>query len=126
MIAQTNRVDLHTHSSASDGTDSPRELVAHARELGLRAIALTDHDTVDGVKEALAAGAEYGVEVLPGIGIFRRLPGHWRPRPGLPGGIQTLQLYRRSLTGSSRSGRPATKPLWTSWPQTATPSPFRS
>ena len=69
MIAQTNRVDLHTHSSASDGTDSPRELVAHARELGLRAIALTDHDTVDGVKEALAAGAEYGVEVLPGIEI---------------------------------------------------------
>ena len=44
MIAQTNRVDLHTHSSASDGTDSPRELVAHARELGLRAIALTDHE----------------------------------------------------------------------------------
>ena len=69
MIAQTNRVDLHTHSSASDGTDSPRELVAHARELGLRAIALTDHDTVDGVKEALAAGEEYGVEVLPGIEI---------------------------------------------------------
>ena len=69
MIAQTNRIDLHTHSSASDGTDSPRELVAHARELGLRAIALTDHDTVDGVKEALAAGEEYGVEVLPGIEI---------------------------------------------------------
>ena len=69
MIAQTNRIDLHTHSSASDGTDSPRELVAHARELGLRAIALTDHDTVAGVKEALAAGKEYGVEVLPGIEI---------------------------------------------------------
>ena len=69
MIAQTNRIDLHTHSSASDGTDSPRELVTHARELGLRAIALTDHDTVDGVKEALAAGEEYGVEVLPGIEI---------------------------------------------------------
>ena len=69
MIAQTNRIDLHTHSSASDGTDSPRELVANARKLGLRAIALTDHDTVAGVKEALAAGEEYGVEVLPGIEI---------------------------------------------------------
>ena len=44
MIAQTNRVDLHTHSSASDGTDSPRELVAHARELGLRATAPSPPD----------------------------------------------------------------------------------
>lgn len=69
MTVQSNRIDLHAHSSASDGTDTPRELVAHAKELGLRAIALTDHDTVAGVQEALDAGAELGVEVLPGIEI---------------------------------------------------------
>lgn len=66
---QENRVDLHAHSSASDGTLSPRELVALAKERNLHAIALTDHDTVAGVTEALAAGAELGVEVLPGIEI---------------------------------------------------------
>lgn len=69
MMVQSNRVDLHAHSSASDGTDTPRELVTHAKELGLRAIALTDHDTVAGVQEALEAGAALGVEVLPGIEI---------------------------------------------------------
>ena len=64
-----NRVDLHAHSSASDGTYSPTELVQLAKDLGLRAIAITDHDTVAGVAEALAAGEKLGVEVLPGIEI---------------------------------------------------------
>lgn len=60
-------IDLHAHTTASDGTFSPRELVAHARELGLRAVAVTDHDTFDGWEEALAAGEELGVEIVPGI-----------------------------------------------------------
>ena len=60
-------IDLHTHTDQSDGQYSPRELVRLASEAGLRTIAITDHDTVAGVDEALAAGRELGVEVVPGI-----------------------------------------------------------
>ena len=56
----TGCVDLHTHSNCSDGSMSPSQLVAHAAEKGLAAIALTDHDTVDGIKEAVAKGEECG------------------------------------------------------------------
>jgi predicted metal-dependent phosphoesterase TrpH len=66
---QPDLVDLHVHSSVSDGLLSPRDLVRHAREVGLRAIALTDHDTVAGVPEALEAGREFGLEVIPGTEI---------------------------------------------------------
>lgn len=61
------QVDLHVHSTYSDGTDTPKELVKKAALKGLSAIALTDHDTVEGVCEALQAGPEYGVEVIPGV-----------------------------------------------------------
>ena len=60
-------IDLHAHTTASDGTFSPRELVQHAHNLGLRAIAITDHDTFGGWDEAMRAGAELGIEVVPGI-----------------------------------------------------------
>lgn len=62
-------IDLHTHSIASDGSMSSVELVRHAKDEGLSAIALTDHDTVDGVKEALEEGQRIGLEVIPGIEI---------------------------------------------------------
>lgn len=65
-------VDLHVHSTASDGSLTPRQVVQQARTLGLQAIALTDHDTVAGLEEALQAGAELGVEVIPGIEISAR------------------------------------------------------
>ena len=60
-------IDLHTHSNFSDGSMTPTELVAHAKEKGIAAIALSDHDTVDGVAEALEAGKRFGVEVVPAI-----------------------------------------------------------
>ncbi|MBJ6750093.1 PHP domain-containing protein [Geomonas anaerohicana] len=60
-------VDLHLHSTFSDGVRTPTELVAMAKGLGLKSIALADHDTVDGIDEALAAGAAAGVEVLPAL-----------------------------------------------------------
>ncbi|MBQ6702677.1 MAG: PHP domain-containing protein [Clostridia bacterium] len=60
-------IDLHTHSHHSDGSMTPDELVKLAKETGLRAISLTDHDTFDGVKEAVEAGEKYGIEVIPGI-----------------------------------------------------------
>ena len=61
------RIDLHTHSSRSDGTDTPAELVRKAAEARLDVMALTDHDTVKGWPEALAAGREHGVRVVTGI-----------------------------------------------------------
>lgn len=60
-------VDLHTHSAASDGSDSPRRLVERAAGLGLRAIALTDHDTLEGIPEARAAASDRSIELIPGV-----------------------------------------------------------
>jgi len=60
-------IDLHAHTTASDGTLSPRELVFHAKEIGLSAIAVSDHDTTEGWAEALEAGREVGVSVVPAI-----------------------------------------------------------
>lgn len=60
-------VDLHSHSTASDGSKSPAELVAAARDAGLAAIALTDHDTTAGVGEAVNAGARFGIRVVAGV-----------------------------------------------------------
>ena len=61
------RIDLHTHSSVSDGTDEPAALVARAAAGGVDVVALSDHDTFDGLAEAAAAGASLGVRVLGGI-----------------------------------------------------------
>jgi len=60
-------VDLHTHSTASDGARTPRDVVRAARQLGLAAIALTDHDTIDGLAEAVEEGQAQGVRIVPGI-----------------------------------------------------------
>jgi predicted metal-dependent phosphoesterase TrpH len=68
-------IDLHVHSNASDGTYAPAEVVRRAQEGGLKAIALTDHDTIDGLAEAAAAGQRYGVEVIPGVEVSARFPG---------------------------------------------------
>ncbi|MGE5704854.1 MAG: PHP domain-containing protein [Clostridia bacterium] len=63
------RADLHTHTIASDGTCSPEENVRIAKEQGIEILAITDHDTVAGVAEAVEAGANQGVEVVPGVEI---------------------------------------------------------
>jgi predicted metal-dependent phosphoesterase TrpH len=60
-------VDLHTHSTASDGLLAPADVVAAARAAGLAAIALTDHDTLEGVAEARAAGDKLGIRVIAGV-----------------------------------------------------------
>jgi predicted metal-dependent phosphoesterase TrpH len=72
VVAAT--LDLHTHSTASDGLHSPSELVELAHQAGLTTIALTDHDTTDGLAEAQSAGAALGVTVIPGIEINTYLP----------------------------------------------------
>lgn len=60
-------IDLHTHSLKSDGSMTPTEVVEEAKRAGLAAIALTDHDSVDGVREAVEAGERLGVEIIPAI-----------------------------------------------------------
>lgn len=60
-------VDLHTHSNKSDGSLSPTALIDEAKSIGLSAIALTDHDTIDGLEEAINHGNEIGVKVIPGV-----------------------------------------------------------
>ena len=62
-------IDLHTHSSQSDGSFNPTALIKEAHTAGLGAIALTDHDTVSGVKEAIVAGRKYGLEVVSGVEV---------------------------------------------------------
>ncbi|MFJ9501575.1 PHP domain-containing protein [Brevibacillus centrosporus] len=61
--------DLHTHTKASDGTCDPAENVRLAKEAGLAAVAITDHDTVAGVPSARKAAEELGIEVIPGIEV---------------------------------------------------------
>lgn len=68
-------IDLHTHTTASDGSLTPTELVQLAVEKRLEALAVTDHDTIDGIAEALAAGAAHGMDVVPGIEISAEYSG---------------------------------------------------
>lgn len=65
----SGNIDLHIHTTASDGTFSPQEIVSYAKSKGLRAIAITDHDTVDGVPLAMAAGEELNFKVIQGVEI---------------------------------------------------------
>ena len=69
-------IDLHVHSDASDGSFPPAQVVALAKEAGLKAMALTDHDTTAGIPEALKAGEESGIEVIPGIEVSSHYEGH--------------------------------------------------
>jgi predicted metal-dependent phosphoesterase TrpH len=72
------RADLHVHTTASDGEYTPSQVVALARQAGLAAVAVTDHDTLAGVPEAVAAASEMGspgVEVIPGVEITADLDG---------------------------------------------------
>jgi predicted metal-dependent phosphoesterase TrpH len=62
-------VDLHLHTTASDGVLSPSEIVRYAKMKGLQAIAITDHDTIEGCEEGLAEGERIDFEVIPGIEI---------------------------------------------------------
>jgi predicted metal-dependent phosphoesterase TrpH len=68
-------LDLHLHSTVSDGRLSPAELVRFAHAQGVRTMALTDHDTTDGVAEAQLVGDQLGVRVVPGIELSTDLPG---------------------------------------------------
>src|SRR5436305_13464869 len=65
----TNYIDLHTHSTASDGIYSPAELLQRAKDSGLRVLALTDHDNTGGLDEAAQAARKLDIDFIPGIEI---------------------------------------------------------
>lgn len=58
---------MHCHTNCSDGSSTPEELVAYAKQAGLDAVAVTDHDTLRGIPRAVAAGEQLGITVLPGV-----------------------------------------------------------
>ncbi len=90
------RIDLHTHSRASDGTQSPAEVMRAAAAAGLDVVALTDHDTTQGWAEAQEAADEAGIELVPGIEISTAYRGRgvhllaYFPDPGHPGLLAAL------------------------------------
>ena len=93
-------IDLHTHSQASDGTDSPGQLVRNAHAQGLAAVAVTDHDTVSGLDEAEAAARELGLEFVRGCELSTstelgemHVLGLWLPRDLAP--LQDRLKYLR-------------------------------
>jgi 3',5'-nucleoside bisphosphate phosphatase len=69
-------IDLHTHTSESDGTFSPTEVVRLALERGLDVVAITDHDTTGGLEEAAVAGEDAGLQVVPGIEFSAEYEGY--------------------------------------------------
>ena len=99
------RIDLHTHSRVSDGTDSPAELVAAAAAAGLDVVALTDHDTSAGWAAAAQAARASGITLVPGMEISTQHDGHsvhllaYLPDPTHPGLLAELE---RILAGRSR------------------------
>lgn len=69
------RIDLHSHTTYSDGSHSPEEVVQFAHDAGVAALAITDHDTVDGLPEAITAGECLSIEIVPGIELSSRYEG---------------------------------------------------
>ncbi len=84
--------DLHNHTTASDGEYTPTELVNKAAELGLRAVGVSDHDTLEGLDEALAAGEVAGIRVVPGVEVSLRFR-----RPYFTGTLHYLLYIPRQL-----------------------------
>ena len=81
--------DLHNHSTASDGELSPGEVVTQAAKKGLEAVALSDHDTIMGLDEALQAGLEAGIKVIPGVELTLRFR-----RPYFVGSLHLLLCFQ--------------------------------
>lgn len=106
-------IDLHIHTTASDGTLTPSQVVQLAKKRQLKAIAITDHDTVDGVKEALEEGRRISLEVIPGVEISANvktgslhLLGYFVETER---GILKEKLERLKQARSERNSRIATK-----------------
>lgn len=75
QVIKTGYFDLHLHTTASDGIYSPRDLIKMAKEVGLKTVAITDHDTFEGLEEAMQAGIEYNVNLIAGIELSTKFKG---------------------------------------------------
>jgi predicted metal-dependent phosphoesterase TrpH len=62
-------IDLHVHTNYSDGSFTPKEVVEYCKKVDVIAVGITDHDNIDGIKEAIIEGEKLGVEVVPGVEI---------------------------------------------------------
>jgi predicted metal-dependent phosphoesterase TrpH len=80
-------IDLHLHTHYSDGRTSPAEILRHAADLGLKTVAITDHDTLKGLPEAIHVASEVGLTLIPGI----ELTTHWTECEPAHPGIQVGQ-----------------------------------
>jgi predicted metal-dependent phosphoesterase TrpH len=103
-----DRIDLHAHTNRSDGSLEPAALAALAKETGLRALAVTDHDTTDGVPLAREAGRSLGVEILTGVEITARFPG--RAMHVLAYGFEPREPVFRALLAEIVAGRDTRNP----------------
>lgn len=116
------RIDLHTHSIASDGTQSPAEVVSSAAQAGLHVVALTDHDTTSGWGEAAASAQRHGITLVRGIeiscqhrGVSIHLLGYLQD-PTAPGLLGELARARESrLTRAQRIVKLLSRDLPLSW-----------
>ena len=88
--------DLHVHSTASDGTFTPSELVAEAKKVGLKAFALTDHDACSGVSKAMPCATSAGIELIPGIELSTDYHGKEVHIVGLYIDIENEQLLKKT------------------------------
>ncbi len=107
-----NLIDLHVHSTASDGSFTPTEIIQKASLLGMRAIAITDHDTVDGLEEGEIAAVQASIEFIRGCELSTRhgvydvhIVGLWIPKdidkyPEFVTSIQTFQANREKRNNS--------------------------
>ena len=89
-------IDLHVHSTESDGTLTPKDLVAEAKKAGLAAFALTDHDTCQGVCKAMPLAASAGIELIPGIELSTDYHGKEVHIVGLYIDIENEQLLKKT------------------------------
>jgi predicted metal-dependent phosphoesterase TrpH len=88
-------IDLHTHSTASDGNLTPSELIHAAHSIGIDTIALTDHDTIDGIPEASDEARRYGLNLIPGIEID--INWHYKAGGTIPLGNITREFHLLGL-----------------------------
>ena len=86
--------DLHNHTTASDGDYSPEALIKSAKSLGIKAVGVTDHDTINGVESAMEAGKQYGIEVVPGVEVSIRFK-----EPGFTGTLHLLCYFKSERLG---------------------------
>jgi predicted metal-dependent phosphoesterase TrpH len=94
-------VDLHVHTNFSDGLLTPTQMVQRAKEIGLKALGIVDHDTIDGLTEAVEAGSRCDVEIVPGVELSSQYKGRdihiigYYFDPEHPRFVEYLELFRK-------------------------------